>query len=87
MGYVPDVMRKSVYDANDNQIVDSAESASSLTGIVKQRLSISAGESFAVESNECMTVVLPPGKKFSVDGSLKINGGSFILFSLNEVRA
>jgi len=50
-------------------------------GIVRQRLSISAGESFAVKSNECMTVVLPPGKKFSVDGSLKIDG-SFILFSL-----
>ena len=58
-----------------------AEKAVSLTGIVKQRLSISAGESFTVESNECMTVVLPPGKKFSVDGSLKING-SFVLFSL-----
>ncbi|RLG66800.1 hypothetical protein DRN89_00100 [archaeon] len=82
MGYVPDVMRKSVYDANNNQIVDSAESASSLTGIVKQRLSISAGESFTVESNECMMVILPPNKKFSIDGSLKINGGSFILFSL-----
>jgi len=82
MGYVPDVMRKSVYDANDNQIVDSAESASSLTGIVKQRLSISAGESFTVGGNECMMVILPPNKKFSIDGSLKINGGSFILFSL-----
>ena len=51
-------------------------------GIVKQRLSISAGESFTVESNECMMVILPPNKKFSIDGSLKINGGSFILFSL-----
>jgi len=81
MSYVPDVMRKSVYDANDNQSVDSAESALSLTGVVKQRLSISAGESFTVDGGECMTVVLPPGKKFSVDGSLKING-SFILFSL-----
>ena len=81
MSYVPDVMRKSVYDVNDNQSVDSAESALSLTGIVKQRLSISAGESFTVDDGECMTVVLPPGKKFSVDGSLKING-SFILFSL-----
>jgi len=82
MGYVPDVMRKSVYDVNDNQSVDSAESALALTGVVKQRLSISTGESFTVDSGECMTVVLPPGKKFSVDGSLKINGGSFILFSL-----
>ena len=59
-----------------------AEKAVSLTGIVKQRLSISAGESFTVESNECMMVILPPNKKFSIDGSLKINGGSFILFSL-----
>ena len=59
-----------------------AEKAVSLTGIVKQRLSISTGESFTVDSGECMMVILPPNKKFSVDGSLKINGGSFILFSL-----
>jgi len=86
MGYVPDVMRKSVYDVNDNQSVDSAESATELTGIVKQRLSISAGESFTV-NGECMTVILPPNKKFSVEGSLKItNGGSFILFSLHDIK-
>jgi len=31
MGYVPDVMRKSVYDANDNQKVDNAEAISGYT--------------------------------------------------------
>ena len=33
MGYVPDVMRKNVYDANENQKVDSAEDADTVDGI------------------------------------------------------
>ena len=83
MGYVPDVMRKNVYDANENQIVDSAESAIEVTGIVKQRLTIESGESFTVDSGECMTVILPPGEEFTINGSLTIqDGGRFILFGL-----
>ncbi|RLI83638.1 MAG: hypothetical protein DRP01_08950 [Archaeoglobales archaeon] len=33
MGYVPDVMRKNVYDVNENQKVDSAEDADTVNGI------------------------------------------------------
>ena len=33
MSYVPDVMRKRVYDANENQSVDSAEDADTVDGI------------------------------------------------------
>jgi len=83
MGYIPDVMRKSVYDVNGNQIVDSAESATELTGIVKQRLTIESGESFTVDSGECMMVILPPDEEFTIDGSLTIqDGGRFVMFSL-----
>jgi len=32
MGYVPDVMRKKVYDVNGNQKVDSAEDADRVDG-------------------------------------------------------
>ena len=32
MSYVPDVMRKRVYDANENQSVDSAEDADTVDG-------------------------------------------------------
>jgi len=60
-----------------------AEQAISVTGIVKQRLTINAGESFTISSGECMTVILPPGEEFTINGSLTIqDGGRFILFGL-----
>jgi len=60
-----------------------AEQAVSVTGIVKQRLTINAGESFTINSGECMTVILPPGEEFTINGSLTIqDGGRFILFGL-----
>jgi len=60
-----------------------AEKAISVTGIVKQRLTINAGESFTINSGECMTVILPPGEEFTINGSLTIqDGGRFILFGL-----
>jgi len=32
MGYIPDTMRKKVYDVNENQKVDSAEDADAVDG-------------------------------------------------------